>query len=87
MGCTRAGLPVGMTFSFLISSPMVETIKVRIAEYSHRVNQSRENYSEPDSSLESSKLNASLYDEFEPSYFARPDLYDVMMYLNSQMTK
>ena len=57
---------------------MVETMKERIVEYSKYFNQSRENYSELDSSLGSPKLEISLYDDFEPSYLARPNLNDVI---------
>jgi len=45
---------------------MVEIIKERIVEYSQCFNQSRENYSKPDSSLGSPEPVVSLYDDFEP---------------------
>ena len=43
---------------------------------SHSFNQSRENCNESDSSLGSPKRGVSLYDDFEPSYSARPNLYE-----------
>ena len=61
-----------------IADKMVEDMKKRIPEYSKCFNQSRENYSELDSSLGSPKLEISLYDDFEPSYLARPNLNDVI---------
>jgi len=57
-----------------LTDKMIENLKVRIAEYSQYFSQSRENYSEPDSSLGSPKPGVSLYDDFETSYFARPPL-------------
>ena len=61
-----------------MTEQMMETMKVRIAEYSHCFDKNRETSSEIDSSLGSSKLDISLYDDFEPSYSARPDLNENM---------
>jgi len=55
----------------------LETMKVRIAEYSQCFNQSRENYGKPDSSIGSPKPGVTLYDDFEPSYQSRSNLQDV----------
>jgi len=55
---------------------MIENMKLRIVENSQCLNQSRGNCSESDSSLESSKPEISLYDDFEPSYLTRPNLND-----------
>lgn len=57
-----------------MTDKLVETTGVRIAEYSQCFNQSRENYSESDSGLGSPIPEVSLYDDFEPSYLARPNL-------------
>ena len=57
---------------------MVETMKERIVEYSKYFHESRENYSEPDSSFGSPKLEVSLYDDFEPSYQFSSNLHDDM---------
>jgi len=61
-----------------ITDQMIETMKVRIAACSPCFNQNRETYSVIDSSLGSSKPDISLYDDFEPSYSARPDLNEDM---------
>jgi len=61
-----------------LTDKMIENLKVRIAEYSQCLSQIRENYSESDSSLESPKPRVSLYDDFEPSYSARPTLNEEM---------
>ena len=61
-----------------LTDKMIENIKVRIAEYSQCFNQSRENYNAPNSSLGSPKSEVSLYDDFEPSYLARPNLNNDM---------
>jgi len=47
-----------------LTDKMIETLKVRIVEYSQCFSQSRENYSEHDSSLGSLKPGVSLYDDF-----------------------
>ena len=62
---------------------MIETTREKIAEYSYRFNQSREDYNfhELDSSLGSPKLGVGCYDDFEPSYLVRPDLHDVYLLL------
>jgi len=57
---------------------MMETMKVRIAEYSHCFDKNRETSSEIDSSLGSSKLDISLYDDFELSYSGSPNLNEKM---------
>jgi len=61
-----------------LTDKIIENLKVRTTEYSHSFNQSRENYSEPNSSLGSPKHEVSLYDDFKPSYLARPDLNNDM---------
>jgi len=61
-----------------LTDKMIKNLKVRIAEYSQCFSQSRENYSEPGSSLGYPKLGVSLYDDFEPSYSARPPLNEEM---------
>jgi len=53
-------------------------MKKRITEYSQCFNQSRKNYSESNSTLGRPKPEVVLYDDFDPSYFARPNLYDDM---------
>jgi len=53
-------------------------MKLRIAEYSQSFNQIRETSSEIDSSFGSPKPDISLYEDFEPSYSARPDLNENM---------
>jgi len=53
---------------------MIEIVKARIVACSQCFNQNRETYSEIDSTLGSPKPDISLYDDFEPSYSARPDL-------------
>ena len=58
-----------------MTDQMIETMKERIAKYSQCFNQSRENYSEPDSSLGSHKPEVSLYDDFEQSYQSIPHLH------------
>jgi len=59
---------------------MIETMKERIVEFSHCVNRSREDYNvyKSHSSLGCPKLEASPYDDFEPSHLARPDLHGDM---------
>jgi len=59
----------------------VETMKERVAEYSHCFNQSWENCREHDSSLESPESKVSLYNDFEPSYQSRSNLHDDMSFL------
>ena len=61
-----------------MTDQMIETMKVRIAICSPCFNQNRETYSELDSSLGSPESDVSLYDDFEPSYSARPDLNEHM---------
>jgi len=63
-----------------ITNQMVESMKQRIAEYSQCFSHSRDetNLHESDSSLGSPKFNVSLYDDFESSYLARPNLNDDM---------
>jgi len=53
-------------------------MKKRIAECSQCFNQSRENCSEPDSSLGSPEPAVSLDDNFDPSYQSRPQLKENM---------
>jgi len=57
-----------------MTDQMIETMKARIAAYSQSFNQNRETCSEINSSLGSPKSETSLYNDFEPSYFARPNL-------------
>jgi len=57
-----------------LTDQMIETMKKRIAEYSRCFNQNRETYSELDSTLGYPNPDISLYDDFELSYSARPDL-------------
>ena len=61
-----------------MTEQMMETMKVRIAEYSHCLDKNRETSSEIDFSLGSPKLDICLHDDFEPSYSARPDLKEKM---------
>jgi len=61
-----------------MTEQMMETMKLRIAEYSQSFNQIRETSSEIDSSFGSPKLDISLYEDFQPSYSARPDLNENM---------
>jgi len=61
-----------------LADQMIETMKVRIAACSPCFNQNRKTHSEIDSSLGSPKMDISLYDDFEPSYLARPDLNEDM---------
>ena len=61
-----------------LTDKMIENMKVRISEYSQCFNQSRENCNERDYSLESPKSEVSLYDDFEPSYLARPNFTNDM---------
>ena len=57
---------------------MIETMKERITEQFCWFNRSTENCTEPNSSLGSPKPEVSLYDDFESSYLARPDLHNDM---------
>jgi len=59
--------------SFEMTDQMIVTMEARIAACSQCFNQS-----ELDSSLVSPKPDISLYDDFEPSYSARPDLTEDM---------
>ena len=61
-----------------LTDQMVEIMKKRIAEYSQCFNQSRENCSEPNSSLGSPEPAVSLDDDFDPFYQARPHLNENM---------
>ena len=54
-----------------LTNRMLETMKVRIAKYSQCFTQSRENCSEPDSSLGSPEHVVGLDDDFGPSYRSR----------------
>ena len=56
-----------------MTDQFIETMKLRIAEYSQCFNQNRETSSEIDSSLGSPKPDINLYDDFTP-YSTRPDL-------------
>jgi len=51
-------------------------MKEKIVEYFHYFNHNREDYNEPDSSLESPKLEVSLFDDFEASHLTKPNLVD-----------
>jgi len=62
-----------------LTHKMIENLKVRIAEYSQCFKQSREICNEPDSSLGSLKPEVSLYDDFELSYYAGPNLNEEML--------
>jgi len=61
-----------------MTNQMIETMIAGIVACSLCFNQNRETYGEIDSSLESPKPDISLYDDFEPSYSARPDLNENM---------
>ena len=61
-----------------LTAKMVEIMKARITEHSQCFNQSRENCHESDSCLRYHKSGVSLFDDFEPSYSARPDLNENM---------
>ena len=65
-----------------MTDQMIETMKLRIAEYSERFNQNRKAYSEPDSRLGSPKPTVSLSDDFALSYSGRPDLNENMPLLS-----
>ena len=62
-----------------LTAKTVEIMKARITEHSQCFNQSRENCNESDSCLGSPKSGVSLFDDFEPSYSARPDLNENML--------
>lgn len=62
-----------------MTEKMVETMKLRIAEYSQCFNQIRETSSEIDSSLGFPKPDISLYEDSEPSYSARLDSNESML--------
>jgi len=70
-----------------MTNQMIETMKARIAACSPCFNQNRETYSELDSSLGSPKADISLYDDFEPSYSARPDLNEDMYLPNLEQER
>jgi len=59
-----------------LTNKMIENLKVRIAEYSQCINQSRKNCNKPNSRLGSPKPEVSLSDDFEPSYQSRPHSHD-----------
>jgi len=61
-----------------MTDQMIETMNARNATCSQCFNQNRETYSDFDSSLGSPKHDINLYDDFEPSYSARPDLNEDM---------
>ena len=61
-----------------MTNQMIETMKLRFAEYSQCFVQNRETSSEIDSSLGSPKPDIDLCDVFEPSYSTRPDLNENM---------
>ena len=61
-----------------MTDQLIETMKLRIAEYSQCFDQNMETSSEIDSSLGSPKPDISLYEDFAPSYSARPDLKESM---------
>ena len=61
-----------------MTEKMIETMKLRFAEYSQCFVQNREPSSEIDSGLRSPKLDVDLCDVFERSYFTRPDLNENM---------
>ena len=61
-----------------MTDQMIETMKLRIAEYSQCFDQIREPSSEIDSSLGSPKPDIDLCGDFEPSYSTRPDLNENM---------
>ena len=65
-----------------MTDQFIETMKLRIAEYSQCFNQNRETSSEIDSSLGFPKPDIDLCDVSEPSYSTRPDLNE-NMYLPS----
>ena len=59
---------------------MIETMRKRIAEYSHCFLHSMEKYNVPesDSSLGASKPEVTLYDDFKPTYLVASNLNDDM---------
>ena len=61
-----------------LTDKMIGNMKVRITEYSQCFHQSRENCNDSDSSLGSLKSGVTLFDDFEPSYLARPNLNEDM---------
>jgi len=58
-----------------ITDKMAETMKERIIEYSDYFNKNRDDYNEPDSSLESPKPEVSSLDDSEPSYLTMLSLH------------
>ena len=61
-----------------MNDQFIETMKLRIVEYSQCFNQNRKTYSEHDSRLGSPEPAVSLNDDFGPSYSTRPDLNENM---------
>ena len=61
-----------------MTDQFIETMKLRIAEYSQCFNQNRGTSSEIDSSLGFPKPDIDLCDVSEPSYSTRPDLNENM---------
>ena len=61
-----------------MTDQFIETMKLRIAEYSQCFNQNMETSSEIDSRLGFPKPDIDLYDVSEPSYSVRPDLNENM---------
>ena len=61
-----------------MTNQMIETTKLRFAEYSRCFVQNREPSSEIDPSLGSPKPDIDFCDVFEPSYFTLPDLNENM---------
>ena len=59
---------------------MIENMKKRVAEYSHYFSHSKGDISLQESAaiLGSPKHKVSLYDDFEPSHLARPNLNEDM---------
>jgi len=68
-----------------MTDQIIETMKARIAACSPCCTQNRGTYSEINASLGSPKLDISLYDDFEPSYSARPELNENMPLPNLEL--
>jgi len=65
---------LGMTINEM-TDKMAETMKERITRYSNYLNHNRDDYNQSDPSLESPKSKVSLFDNFESSCLARPELH------------
>ena len=68
-----------------MTDKIVEIIKEIIATYSHYFNHNRNDYNEPDSSIESLKLEVSLFDDFD--HLIWRDLIYMMICLSLPITR